>query len=1181
MSVFAQDNSQNISEEFNSSEIVGDVYIDDSENKGGEVKDIIEYETKNESEDNCIDNNESSMNKSGSDAKEPSDESDITTDSEISEENLDEDTSIVDFDSNTDNNLSSTDSTETTLNGNNVIENHVNSNAESKIIINGPIPYKPTVNYVDGKIILKDNGAILNGSTIIEEFDNPQSLDLKFSNTYWTINNGVMKSNKTVYSGTTSSSATINLSQPAKLSIRARVSCSNWAAKGVIKVNGNQIFSQSGKNDKFTVVTCDLSPGYNTISFEYVKEYSDDEYEAAMFIDNVIIETSNKTLECDSLEYRVNGGNWLTYTEPFFCEEGSLLETRACHDSRYSDIESIQLNTANIKDDNIRKELNDLLNKDSDNHLFLKSELESFTTLDFSNKDISDLSGLECAINLTDLNISDNNISDLTALETMTKLENLSAANNEIESLEPISKLVHLVSIDFTNNNISNIAPISNLPILSLIKFKNNNITDKSVIDIASNISSLKEAHFNLDFPDLTLNIGEGKLFSNIEKLYLDGSNFSDININKANNLLVFSVRDSEIGNFSTSNCASVTSLILNNSTVNDILVNNISSKSQFGFSMSDAIANNIEILNCSNVSYIGTQNSTIYSLIIDNVSPSTGNYISFNLDSMLCDILKISNVTNKCYLNSSYVKSEEVTFKNVQFDSMNMNYSVLKTMKMEEGVSMEYMNLSYFETGSDLDFTNSIIKSFSSNHMKAKSVKFNSCPNLNYASLNYMVAESLIIDNCPQLTGAYPADSNIKNVYVNNLPKATTVSVAALTSENCIIENCPQLTTLTNIYNTNKGNIKNLTIRNLASATEIIFPKYDIENISISDCNNVSKIDLRENNIKDLSQIKSLNSLTNIDVSNNAITDISPLKSITSLNSNNIEALNQNLELNDIIIKEGTVEIDVPKVIDYDGSELDIKQISDKTKIGANKVNLGELSEGIYDKVVEFESKTYKYSVNASQKITVDGTAPEINITPDVDYYTNESVFLDIEAKDTLSGVDCIKLPNGDIVKGSIYTFEAKNNGEYEFEAVDMAGNSIKKSITISNIDREKPVVKLSVMYNANKTEAIIKIEATDNLSGILSMTLPDETIVEEENVSFMVKKNGKYSFEVRDVAGNVYTETVDISELNNSPNNGSHDNTGVDGEMPNTGGVLPIITTLSIASILGGLFTIKRKRK
>lgn len=1178
MSVFAQENLQGIPEEFNNSEIVGNINTDDIENKEDENKEITEDKAEDELEDAYLEKeDDNSGDISDLDSNVPSDESNTT----INEDKVEENTTSVDEDVNVNNESSTTNSDEINSNKNEVTDNHINSSIESKIVINGPVPYKPTIDYVDGKVVLKDNGAILEGSTTIEDFDNPQSLDLRFSNTYWTIENGIMKSNKTTYSGTTSNSTTINLSQPAKLSVRVRVSCSDWGAKGVIKVNGNEIFSQKGNNDKFTVVTYDLSPGYNTISFEYVKTSSYDSYESAMFIDKVMIETSAKTLECDSLEYRIDGGDWLTYTEPFSCEEGSLIETRGYHDSRYSDIETVQLNTANIKDDNLRKELNELLIKDLDNHLFLKSELELFTTLDLSNKEISDLSGLECAINLTDLNLNDNNISDLTALETMTKLSNLSAANNNIEDLEPLSKLVNLVSIDFTNNSIANIAPISKLLNLNTIKFKNNNITDKSAINIASNISSLKEAHFNLNFPDLVLNIGEGNLFSNIENLYLDGSNFAEVKINKANKLLVFSVMDCKIGNFSASNCTAMSSIFLNRSTVNDIFVNNISSNSYFGFSMSDGTANNIEILNCANVSYIATQNTVMNSLILDNISSSVGYYISFNLDNMSCNILKISNVLNKCYLNSSHVNSEDVTFKNVYFSSMNMNYSIFNAMKLEEGVEIEYMYLSYFETKSDLDLTNSTIRSFSSNYMKAKSIKFDSCPNLDYAALNFLVAESLIIDNCPQLTGAYPSDAKIKNVYINNLPKVTTISVAALTSENCIIENCPKLTTLTNIYNTNKGNIKNLTIRNLGSATEIVFPKYDIENISISDCNNVSKIDLRENNIKDLSQIKFLNSLANIDVSNNAITDISPLKSITSLNSNNIEALNQNLKLNDVIIKEGTVEIDVPKVIDYDGSELDIKQISDKTKTGTNKVNLGELSEGIHDKVVEFESKIYKYSVNASQKIIVDGTAPEINITPDVDYYTNESVFLDIEAKDTLSGVDYIKLPNGDIVKGSTYTFEAKGNGEYEFEAVDMVGNSIKKSITISNIDREKPVIKTSIIYNTNKTEAIIKIEATDNLSGILSMTLPDETIVEEENASFMVKKNGKYSFEVRDVAGNVYTETIDISELINSSNNDSHNNAGVNDGIPNTGGVLPIITTLSIASILGGLFAIKRKRK
>lgn len=228
------------------------------------------------------------------------------------------------------------------------------------------------------------------------------------------------------------------------------------------------------------------------------------------------------------------------------------------------------------------------------------------------------------------------------------------------------------------------------------------------------------------------------------------------------------------------------------------------------------------------------------------------------------------------------------------------------------------------------------------------------------------------------------------------------------------------------------------------------------------------------------------------------------------------------------------------------------------------------------------------KYSVNASQNITVDGTAPELNVTSSVDDYTNEDISLNVNATDLLSGLDYIKLPNGDIVKTGSCTFIVKNNGSFEFEAVDLVGNSTTKSITVSNIDKEKPTVKSSIIYNANKTEAIIKIESYDTLSGVKNITLPDKTVKDEETVSIIVKENAEYVFEVRDFSGNVYTEVVNVSELKHIINNGSNDSTNNDSsdttgkdEMPNTGGAMPLITALSIASILGGILNIKRKKK
>lgn len=1056
----------------------------------------------------------------------------------------------------------------------------------TKIAPSSQTIHKPTINYLDGYIELEDNGISLDNSNI-ENFDSSENLKFNFSNSEWTISGGNMVSKTIGHSSSTKNSITLELEHESTITIKAKVSSEKNYDWGKIYINGQEVFKQSGTtNTSYTTVTQKLSSGTNTIEFEYSKDSSSSSGLDAMFIDEIRVESSVVIPNSEKLEYRLNGGSWSEYTESFPCEEGDLIEARAYYNLSYSDIETIRLDIVNIVDNNLKKELNAILGKDIDNDLILKSDLESLTTLNISNKDISDLSGLENAINLTTLNISNNKIADISVVEKMTKLESIVAKNNEIENINSILNIESLVSVDFESNNINNIEAIENLPNLASINFKKNNITNEKDVNIISNKDSLKSINISLNIPNLVLNIGEGNSFNNVVDLYLDYSTIGTINVSNANNLRTINAVYSEVENFNLSNCNLVNTINLNYSEVDNIDVHDVSS--YLYLTMSDGIVNTLTIRDCTYFSNVSIQGSKMESLVLENLSSKDS--ITLNLDRLSSRKIKISNITTQSqygnYLNSSYVKSEDVTFENVFFGSMNMDYSIFNNF-YTNNISSDNIYLWNFETNSDLDFSNANIRHFSAMNIKAKNLTLISLENLDYIALNDAVLENITIEDCPKLSsGVYLNKSKTKDVYINNLDNIKTIVVDGMSNENLVVENCPNLTVLSNKNRQDKGIIRNLTLRNLDNISELNFDDFDIESIDISDCNSITNINLSNNNIKDISQIESLNALTNLNINNNNITDISPLKNIASLDINNVEALDQTIELSDITVKEGTIEVDSPSIIDYDGNFVAATEILDKAKIGSNKVNLGEYTEGVYDKVIKFESATSKYSVNVSQKINVDGTAPELNITPNVNEWTNKNISLNIVAHDEFSGINYIKLPNGDIVKDSTCKIEVEFNGLYEFEAVDMVGNSVKKSITVSNIDKENPVIQASVIYNDDNSEAIIQIGATDNLSGILNIVLPNGEIVQDVATSYVVTKNGNYSIAATDIAGNIHIQLIEVDEIqdkssldDDKDSNDNNNENNLD-KIPNASGLgvfAPIVTLMSLAI---GLVSLKKRK-
>ena len=281
-----------------------------------------------------------------------------------------------------------------------------------------------------------------------------------------------------------------------------------------------------------------------------------------------------------------------------------------------------------------------------------------------------------------------------------------------------------------------------------------------------------------------------------------------------------------------------------------------------------------------------------------------------------------------------------------------------------------------------------------------------------------------------------------------------------------------------------------------------------------------------------------------------------------------------------------GTV---VGKAVDYAGNEsdpIDAKFLFEETEPIASHilsddgwtngdvtitVTANDNFSGVRDitlpdgTVVEGDTATYKVSVCGvydfairdncgnilSYPVTVkniDLIAPELSHTLKPDTWTNDKVTIELTAKDTApedgyapSGVDFITLPDGTVADGDKADFDVTENGWYEFTVTDKAGNSSDYRVEVKNLDHIAPKAEYTITPDSWTNQTVtINVSATDPApddgyepSGVKSIQLPDETVVDADSAEFVVKINGSYDFIITDNAGNKTTLTVPVKNI------------------------------------------------
>jgi Leucine-rich repeat (LRR) protein len=254
-----------------------------------------------------------------------------------------------------------------------------------------------------------------------------------------------------------------------------------------------------------------------------------------------------------------------------------------------------------IPDDNFEQELIDL---GLDNILDDKvrtSNINSITTLDLDGLSISNLTGIEDFIGLTELN----------------------CFNNSITSLD-VSSNINLINLYISGNPIGTL-DISQNPMLEILYCSNNQL---STLDISnnSNLKQLGAANNNLTSINLAQN-------PNLTYLVVNNNSLTSIDVSNLTLLQHFMFEDNQISTIDLNNNLELTGLYCKNNLLTDLNVSQNQNLYRLNCSNNNLFNLNVKNTNNTNFTDFDARNNINLSCIfVDDTNYSTTNWL--NIDS-------------------------------------------------------------------------------------------------------------------------------------------------------------------------------------------------------------------------------------------------------------------------------------------------------------------------------------------------------------------------------------------------------------------------------------------------------------------------------------------------------------------------------------------------------------------
>ncbi len=246
------------------------------------------------------------------------------------------------------------------------------------------------------------------------------------------------------------------------------------------------------------------------------------------------------------------------------------------------------------------------------------------TSLDVSNQNIADLTGIQDFTELTNLNVETNVLTSLD-LSSNVNLQNLNFDNNNITTLN-LGSISKLVSIEGRYNQLSTIDLTQN-PDLTFINLRDNLFTTVNVasnplletinLRACSNLTSIDISNNpnvkSLFFQDTALNGLDVSQNPLLETIVIERVNFNSIDVSNLSALTQLRIADNSFTSLDVSNNPALVRLECENNNLTYLNLKN---------------GNNT---NMPNTDFIATGNSTLTCILVDDATYSTTNWTNID----------------------------------------------------------------------------------------------------------------------------------------------------------------------------------------------------------------------------------------------------------------------------------------------------------------------------------------------------------------------------------------------------------------------------------------------------------------------------------------------------------------------------------------------------------------------
>lgn len=569
-----------------------------------------------------------------------------------------------------------------------------------------------------------------------------------------------------------------------------------------------------------------------------------------------------------------------------------------------------------VPDDNFEQALIDLgLDTTLDNYV-TTATIEVVTSLDVSDKQISDVTGLEAFTALQTLNISNNNLSSLNTAAN-TSLQNLNCSQNVITNLN-ILENASLLELNASNNQLTTVETYASFD-LQRLEISNNKLENLVLsgnyalvyADCSFNKIKSLEVFNNFNLTDFIVNNNE------IKKLELNGlTNLNTLTVND-NHLFALSLSSEGITSFNALNNNNLFCIEVDNVTYAETNFINKDAQASFNlncnFNEATFVPDDLfeqALIDLGYDDFLDDYVATVYlknlkTLTLENINIDdlTGLEAFVSLENLTLinlsiDEIDLSTLTKLKELNlfRNRLPQLDVT-KNEDLEILLASENALSSIDLSKNINLQRLNLNYNEFKSTIDLsTNAKLQFFdilgNAQGNQITSIDFSNNPLLEEVQIQENLLTAIDVSSNLNLKRLAVPNNNISIIDVSNNTLLESLGVDNNNLSSLTVKANEQLQSLF----TEGNNLTCVSVFDVDFANTQFTQFADDSTIFVSNCDNLvavpdplfeqALIDLRHDfgEINGYVDINNIKDVTSLEIENINIDDLTGLEAFTNL---------------------------------------------------------------------------------------------------------------------------------------------------------------------------------------------------------------------------------------------------------------------------------------------------------